>query len=455
MITDKDKKTIEEALKGLLRGTRVDYSDAQSSFTQRQADINLGHVALALLSKPEEEQKPEVRYDMQRRMNTGCQADADDDMCTWAGCPQLRDGEPKKSGRHCPLDKEPEEAVAPAPDMPIVTHLNIDLNASLETKQAVADVVKAAYNYAPPAPDEKQKPEEQPSPFRELSDAHCERIAKRFGDEGEGSVHTGTTIGRARFLRWVRDHYYVPLRPAPDEEDKAEGSGITAAERQPLLDYIRATGGLLARKRLCVGSATVKSTSTLRYKGLTLPVLAIYIEHKGDKWYAPGSKTYLLSLLGTEWGSEQHETDIHEKELENISVREIDSMALFDAPSPAKAGKVLTGWSNIDIHRMAGETYPGLGADVVHRRIGYMDAMMYLRDNGYLAPAAPSPDTAAVEELVKAGNAMKDVLEEAMNYCGLPAKVEIMLDAWDSAKAKLTNKEGNSTGPNVTPAPTP
>lgn len=32
-----------------------------------------------------------------------CHADSDGD-CEWAKCPQLRDGEPKKTGRHCPLD---------------------------------------------------------------------------------------------------------------------------------------------------------------------------------------------------------------------------------------------------------------------------------------------------------------------------------------------------------------
>ena len=34
---------------------------------------------------------------------TGCRS-ARDGECNWRGCPQLRDGEPKKSGRHCPLD---------------------------------------------------------------------------------------------------------------------------------------------------------------------------------------------------------------------------------------------------------------------------------------------------------------------------------------------------------------
>jgi len=38
----------------------------------------------------------------------GCQAGTDGD-CFWDYCPQLRDGEPEKSGRHCPLDTRSED----------------------------------------------------------------------------------------------------------------------------------------------------------------------------------------------------------------------------------------------------------------------------------------------------------------------------------------------------------
>lgn len=38
---------------------------------------------------------------------TRCHADSDGE-CFWEHCPQLRDKEPHKSGRHCPLDI-PEE----------------------------------------------------------------------------------------------------------------------------------------------------------------------------------------------------------------------------------------------------------------------------------------------------------------------------------------------------------
>ena len=33
---------------------------------------------------------------------------AKDGECNWEHCPQLRDGEPKKTGRHCPLDNAVE-----------------------------------------------------------------------------------------------------------------------------------------------------------------------------------------------------------------------------------------------------------------------------------------------------------------------------------------------------------
>ncbi|MBD3762601.1 hypothetical protein [Rhizorhabdus sp.] len=33
-----------------------------------------------------------------------CRAQKDGE-CSWAGCPQLRDGEPARSSRHCPLDE--------------------------------------------------------------------------------------------------------------------------------------------------------------------------------------------------------------------------------------------------------------------------------------------------------------------------------------------------------------
>lgn len=39
---------------------------------------------------------------------TYCQSQRDGD-CIWSNCPQNRDGEPRKTGRHCPLDLHDEE----------------------------------------------------------------------------------------------------------------------------------------------------------------------------------------------------------------------------------------------------------------------------------------------------------------------------------------------------------
>lgn len=55
---------------------------------------------------------------------TACRAAKDGD-CVWAECPQTRDGEPAKSGRHCPLDnpeaaRREAEADAPPPPAPDV-----------------------------------------------------------------------------------------------------------------------------------------------------------------------------------------------------------------------------------------------------------------------------------------------------------------------------------------------
>jgi hypothetical protein len=37
-----------------------------------------------------------------------CHADRDGD-CDWKECPQLREGEPERSARHCPLDTHEDD----------------------------------------------------------------------------------------------------------------------------------------------------------------------------------------------------------------------------------------------------------------------------------------------------------------------------------------------------------
>lgn len=39
---------------------------------------------------------------------SGCQAGSDGE-CWWPDCPQIRDGEPARSGRHCPLDRRDDD----------------------------------------------------------------------------------------------------------------------------------------------------------------------------------------------------------------------------------------------------------------------------------------------------------------------------------------------------------
>jgi hypothetical protein len=46
----------------------------------------------------------------------GCHAGSDGD-CSWLLCPQNKDGEPEKSGRHCPLDIDRNEGLPTAADV--------------------------------------------------------------------------------------------------------------------------------------------------------------------------------------------------------------------------------------------------------------------------------------------------------------------------------------------------
>jgi hypothetical protein len=65
-------------------------------------------VGLALLPAAIDPANPPPRLDLQRRRMTRCQSD-DDGYCDWEYCPQNQAGEPKATGRHCPLDVEEGE----------------------------------------------------------------------------------------------------------------------------------------------------------------------------------------------------------------------------------------------------------------------------------------------------------------------------------------------------------
>ena len=69
---------------------------------------------------------------------TACHAGSDGD-CSWSDCPQLRDGEPVKSGRHCPLDAI---AAAPwSPARPQVARAEPGLRAAVERLRDVVGFV--------------------------------------------------------------------------------------------------------------------------------------------------------------------------------------------------------------------------------------------------------------------------------------------------------------------------
>jgi hypothetical protein len=57
---------------------------------------------IAEIKKPQPTIKPQPEVDDGR-----CHSNCDGD-CTWKFCPQIRDDEPTKSGRHCPNDKRHE-----------------------------------------------------------------------------------------------------------------------------------------------------------------------------------------------------------------------------------------------------------------------------------------------------------------------------------------------------------
>jgi hypothetical protein len=72
------------------------YRAAKAAVTAAERELRAAETAWLDLIRP--------AVDEQRRLSGRCQAARDGD-CFFSGCPQLRDDEPNKSGRHCPLDK--------------------------------------------------------------------------------------------------------------------------------------------------------------------------------------------------------------------------------------------------------------------------------------------------------------------------------------------------------------
>jgi hypothetical protein len=74
--------------------------DAEAAVSAAAARLRQAEAVWMTLVKP--------AVDEQRGLSGRCQADRDGD-CSWCGCPQLRDGEPKKTGRCCPLPHGDED----------------------------------------------------------------------------------------------------------------------------------------------------------------------------------------------------------------------------------------------------------------------------------------------------------------------------------------------------------
>jgi hypothetical protein len=76
-------------------------------FKRSTLTLNVPH---ELLARIDEVTKPVSAplWHLERPLNGRCAADRDGE-CSHSQCPQLRDGEPVKSGRHCPLNVQEED----------------------------------------------------------------------------------------------------------------------------------------------------------------------------------------------------------------------------------------------------------------------------------------------------------------------------------------------------------
>lgn len=103
-LAQKQRARIAE-LEGALRGFAWDDSPddlgcycSGSGASADEHDEACIEVRALLAARPTEAQPDYVEY-----RTTACHAGSDGD-CSWTDCPQTRDGEPRRSRRHCPLD---------------------------------------------------------------------------------------------------------------------------------------------------------------------------------------------------------------------------------------------------------------------------------------------------------------------------------------------------------------
>ncbi len=65
------------------------------------ADLARGATKVAAEVPPDEQRR--LAWEQKLAAEGRCMSNNDGD-CDWSGCPQTRDGEPRKTGRHCPRD---------------------------------------------------------------------------------------------------------------------------------------------------------------------------------------------------------------------------------------------------------------------------------------------------------------------------------------------------------------
>lgn len=87
---------LESALRGTIKGMRSDMA-GDDNLAPRLVVSVLQQILDTPIVPRDTPQPPTSDY------TKGCHA-ARDGECHWAVCPQLRDGEPVATGRHCPLD---------------------------------------------------------------------------------------------------------------------------------------------------------------------------------------------------------------------------------------------------------------------------------------------------------------------------------------------------------------
>lgn len=109
-----------------------------------------------------------------------------------------------------------------------------------------------------------------------------------------------------------------------------QGVGMPSKAHADYLAYLnggmdRALGKLFGVKRLMVGSLKVKDTSSLKYKGLVLPVLGYYMKWSNVGLHSDSWDEYRVSLVGTEFDKEYGETTIATGDIEWVKAEPWDA----------------------------------------------------------------------------------------------------------------------------------